>query len=65
MSGNVITKEYGEAVYLSTVVTDAVLEGDPMLEPKYSIDQYCKKCLICDKACPEKCSRWKKKNMSS
>jgi len=54
MSGNVMTKEYGAAVYLSTVVTDAVLKSDPMLEPKYFIDQYCKKCLICDKACPAK-----------
>ena len=54
MSGNVMTKEYGAAVYLSTVVTDAVLKSDPMLEPKYFINQYCKKCLICDKACPAK-----------
>jgi ferredoxin len=54
MSGNVMTKEYGAAVYLSTVVTDAVLKSDPMLEPKYFIDHYCKKCLICDKACPAK-----------
>jgi ferredoxin len=54
MSGNVMTKEYGAAVYLSTVVTDAVLKSDPMLEPKYFVDQYCKKCLICDKACPAK-----------
>ena len=54
MSGNVMTKEYGAAVYLSTVVTDAVLKSDPMLPPKYFIDQYCKKCLICDKACPAK-----------
>jgi ferredoxin len=54
MSGNVMTKEYGAAVYLSTVVTDAVLKSDPMLEPTYFIDQYCKKCLICDKACPAK-----------
>ncbi|MGD0278544.1 MAG: hypothetical protein ABSC11_04480 [Smithella sp.] len=54
MSGNVMTKEYGAAVYLSTVVTDAVLKSDPMLEPGYFIDRYCKKCLICDKACPAK-----------
>jgi ferredoxin len=54
MSGNVMTKEYGAAVYLSTVVTDAVLKSDPMLPPRYFIDQYCKKCLICDKACPAK-----------
>jgi ferredoxin len=54
MSGNVMTKEYGAAVYLSTVVTDAVLNSDPLLPPRYFIDQYCKKCLICDKACPAK-----------
>jgi len=54
MSGNVLTKEYGAAVYLSTVVTDAVLKSDPLLPPRYFIDQYCKKCLICDKACPAK-----------
>ena len=54
MSGNVMTKEYGAAVYLTTVVTDAVLKSDPMLPPRYFIDQYCKKCLICDKACPAK-----------
>lgn len=54
MSGNVMTKEFGAAVYLSTVVTDAVLKSDPLLPPRYFIEQYCKKCLICDKACPAK-----------
>lgn len=54
MSGNVMTKEYGAAVYLSTVVTDAVLKSDPILPPRYFIDTYCRKCLICDKACPAK-----------
>jgi ferredoxin len=54
MSGNVMTREYGAAVYLSTVVTDAVLKSDPLLSPRYFIDQYCKKCLICDKSCPAK-----------
>ena len=54
MSGNVMTREYGAAVYLSTVVTDAVLKSDPTLEPRYFIDHYCSKCLICDKACPAK-----------
>ena len=54
MSGNVMTKEYGAAVYLSTVVTDAILKSDPLLPPRYFIDQYCKKCLICDKSCPAK-----------
>ena len=54
MSGNVMTKEYGAAIYLTTVVTDVVLKSDPLLPPRYFIDQYCKKCLICDKACPAK-----------
>jgi ferredoxin len=54
MSGNAMTREYGAAVYLTTVVTDAVLKSDPMLPARYFIDQYCKKCLICDKACPAK-----------
>ena len=54
MSGNVMTKEYGAAVYLTTVVTDVVLKSDPILPPRYFIDQYCKKCLICDKSCPAK-----------
>ena len=54
MSGNVMTKEYGAAVYLTTVVTDAILKSDPLLPPRYFIDQYCKKCLICDKSCPAK-----------
>lgn len=54
MSGNVMTKEYGASVYLSTVVTDALLASDPMLPARYFIDRYCKKCLICDKACPAK-----------
>ncbi|HUN55274.1 MAG TPA: hypothetical protein VMU29_08975 [Smithella sp.] len=61
MSGNVMTKEYGAAIYLSTVVTDAVLKSDPMLEPDYFIDHYCKKCLICDKACPAKMFEMEKK----
>jgi ferredoxin len=54
MSGNVMTREYGAAVYLTTVVTDAVLKSDPLLPPRYFIDNYCKKCLICDRACPAK-----------
>jgi ferredoxin len=54
MSGNVMTTKYGAAVYLTTVVTDAVLKSDHLLPPRYFIDRYCKKCLICDKACPAK-----------
>jgi len=31
ISGSAVTKEYGGAVCLNSVITDAVLEGDPML----------------------------------
>jgi len=54
MSGNVMTTKYGAAVYLSTVVTDAVLKKRSSASTRYFIDRYCKKCLICDKACPAK-----------
>lgn len=50
-SGNVMTKQYGAAVYLGTVVTDAVLQSDPSLPPRYFIDNYCQKCRACAKAC--------------
>ncbi len=51
-SGNVMTKEYGAACYLGTVVTDAVLESDPTLSPRHFIDNFCAKCKLCDKVCP-------------
>ena len=50
-SGNVMTEEYGAAVYLGTVVTDAVLESDPALSPRHFIDQYCTKCRACARSC--------------
>ena len=50
-SGNVMTKEYGAAVYLCTVVTYAVLESDPQLPPRYFVDNYCAKCRLCAKSC--------------
>jgi ferredoxin len=50
-SGNVMTKEYGAAVYLCTVMTDAVLASDPVLPPRYFIDGYCAKCKLCARAC--------------
>jgi len=52
LSGNVMTKEYGAAIYLGTVVTNAILKSDPMLPPGYFIDNFCEKCMKCDKACP-------------
>ena len=51
-SGNIITKEYGAAVYLSTVVTSAELRSDPQLPPEYFIDNNCAKCKRCAGACP-------------
>jgi ferredoxin len=47
-----MTKEYGAAVFLGTVVTDAVLQSDPQLHPRYFIDNFCYKCKLCDKVCP-------------
>ncbi len=50
-SGNVMTKEYGASVYLGTVVTEAVLQSDPAIPPRYFIDNYCKRCKVCEKTC--------------
>jgi len=50
-SGNVMTKEYGAAMYLGTVVTDAVLESDPAIPPRYFVDEYCAKCKLCARTC--------------
>ena len=51
-SGNVMTKEYGAAVYLGSVVTNAVLKSDPELPSRYFMDNYCKTCLVCAHSCP-------------
>lgn len=53
-SGNVMTKEYGAAIYQSTVVTDAVLKSDPALDPRYFLDGFCSKCKLCAKSCTVK-----------
>ena len=50
-SGNVMTEAHGAAVYLGTVVTDAVLESDPALPPRHFIDHYCYKCRACAQSC--------------
>lgn len=52
LSGNVMTKEYGAAVYLGTVVTTAVLKSDPALPPRHFVDTYCATCRICAHSCP-------------
>jgi epoxyqueuosine reductase len=46
-SGNVVTPEYGSAVTLGTVVTDAPLAADPMLEKNP-----CDECKVCTTVCP-------------
>lgn len=51
-SGNVMTKEYGASIYLGAVVTEAILESDPALEPRHFIDSYCSKCKLCARTCP-------------
>lgn len=53
-SGNVMTREYGAAIYLGSVVTDAELRSDPMLEPRYFLDTFCTKCKRCAAACPSR-----------
>lgn len=51
-SGNVMTEEFGAAVYLGTVVTDAVLESDkPRYSPRHFIDGWCDRCRVCEKTC--------------
>jgi ferredoxin len=53
-SGNVKTREYGASIYLGAVLTDAVLESDPVVPPRYFIDEFCAKCKRCAGACPSR-----------
>jgi epoxyqueuosine reductase len=53
-SGNVITKEYGAAVYLGAVVTDARLAGDLPLPVDYFYETRCKQCRSCARSCPSR-----------
>ncbi len=46
-SGNLLTHEYGAAVYLGTVLTSAALKPDPLC-----ISNPCDRCLICACVCP-------------
>lgn len=47
-SGNVITKDYGAAVILASVVTQAdLIPTDPLLEE----DNYCDGCRLCNASC--------------
>ncbi|MBU1671932.1 MAG: hypothetical protein KKF41_14225 [Actinobacteria bacterium] len=50
-SGNVMTAEHGAAVYLGTVVTEAVLESDPPLNPRHFVDGPCRSCKVCAQTC--------------
>ncbi len=51
-SGNVKTEEYGAAVFLGTVLTDAKLESDSIrYTPRYFVDGVCKKCRRCAASC--------------
>ena len=51
-SGNVMTEAFGAAMYLGTVVTEAVLKSDtPEYTPRHFIDKYCIKCRMCEKTC--------------
>ena len=51
LSGNVMTEDHGASVYLGSVVTDARLESDPMLDPRHFMDRECKTCRMCARAC--------------
>jgi hypothetical protein len=51
LSGNVVTREFGSAIYLSTVVTNAGLKSDPALPARDAMDNRCRTCKLCDKAC--------------
>jgi len=50
-SGNVMTHEYGAAIYLGTVVTDAFLQSDPVLPPRHFTETRCMKCKLCERCC--------------
>ncbi len=53
-SGNLMTKEYGASIYLGAVLSDAALESDPALPPRYFTDDYCAKCKRCARSCPSR-----------
>ena len=51
-SGNVVTAEYGAAVYLGTVVVDAELTSSPRQHARKIVEERCSKCKMCEKSCP-------------
>ncbi len=46
-SGNLMTPQFGAAVYLASILTSVELEADPLLE-----ENPCDKCKLCTTACP-------------
>ena len=46
-SGNLMTHQFGSAVFIGSVLTSAVLEPDPLLE-----EDPCDKCKLCTTVCP-------------
>ena len=51
LSGNLVTREWGAAVALDTIVTDAKLKSDPVDPARYTMDNRCRTCKLCDKSC--------------
>jgi len=51
-SGNVMTREYGAAVYLGGMATTAELQSDPLLPGDYFLENHCRRCRCCVRACP-------------
>lgn len=49
-SHNLLTKEYGPRVRLVSVLTDAPIPADPMLE-----EELCIECGLCERKCPNQC----------
>jgi len=54
LSGNAVTKEYGAAIVLQTIFTEAVLESDPIMDPREIFDNVCQHCMACSASCPSK-----------
>jgi len=46
-SGNLMTPQFGSAVFIGSVLTSAILEPDPLLE-----EDPCDKCKLCTTVCP-------------
>jgi epoxyqueuosine reductase QueG len=51
LSGNVVTKEFGASIMLDTVVTNAVLESDPVRPANETMEKRCYNCKLCEKTC--------------